>query len=80
MHTVTIEEAAAHLPELIDEACRGAEVVIAKAGTASVRLTPVPPESTSNRDHSALLGFLKGKIVLKDGWSELLEDLRPYME
>ena len=80
MHTVTIEEAAAHLPALIDEACRGGEVVIAQAGAGAVRLTPMSPAPTGPGDHSALLGFLKGKIVLKEGWDEPLEDLRPYME
>jgi antitoxin (DNA-binding transcriptional repressor) of toxin-antitoxin stability system len=79
MRTVSIEEAAAHLPELIAEACRGGEVVIAQADTPAVRLMPMPPP-TGNRDHAALLGFLKDRIVLKEGWDEPLEDLRPYME
>ena len=41
MHAVTIEEAQAHLPELIAEAQRGGEVVIRDGEQSSVRLMPV---------------------------------------
>ena len=80
MHTVTVEEAAAHLPELIDEACRGGEVVIARPDAGAVRLTPVPAEPPPNRDHWPLFGFLKGKITMAPDFDEPLEDFRPYME
>jgi len=80
MHTVTIEEAVAHLPELIDEACRGGEVVIAQAGANAVRLTPIPPEPAENREHASLIGLLKGKIVFHEGWEETPEEFKPYMK
>ena len=44
MHAVTIEEAQAHLPELIAEAQRGGEVVIRRDERFSVRLEPVAAE------------------------------------
>ena len=83
MHTVSIEEAAAHLPELIAEACRGAEVVIAQAGTPAVRLTPLPPDSTGSGEKEEgwpLLGWLKGKVKIAPDFDEPLEEFRPYME
>lgn len=80
MHTVSIEEAAAHLPELIDEACRGGEVVIARPDATAVRLIPVPPASTVHADQWPLIGLLKGKIWMSPGFDEPLEDFRPYME
>ena len=44
MHAVTIEEAQAHLPELIAEAQRGGEVVIQQGGSGIVQLTPLKPD------------------------------------
>lgn len=43
--TVNIHEAKTHLSRLIERAEQGEEIVIAKAGTPKVRLTPVadPP-------------------------------------
>ena len=83
MHTVLIEEAAAHLPELIAEACRGAEVVIAQADAPAVRLTPIPPESPGAAEMTQgrpLFGSLKGKIKMAPDFDEPLADFRPYME
>jgi prevent-host-death family protein len=83
MHTVSIEEAAAHLPELIAEACGGGEVVIAKRGTPAVRLTPMPskPAGAGEAAHGwPLLGLLKGKVRMAPDFDEPLEDFRPYME
>jgi prevent-host-death family protein len=39
--TVNIHEAKTHLSRLIERAERGEEIIIAKAGTPKVRLTPV---------------------------------------
>ena len=83
MHTVTIEEAAAHLPELIEEACRGGEVVIAQPGASAVRLTPMPQDTAGTGEAAAgwpLFGFLKGKIRMAPDFDAPLEDFRPYME
>ena len=50
MHAVTIEEAQAHLPELIAEAQRGGEVVIRGNDLRSVRLEPIEPAPTPDPD------------------------------
>lgn len=83
MHTVSIEEAAAHLPELIAEACRGGEVVIAHSGAQVVRLTPLPANAAGARESAQgwpLLGLLKGKIKMAADFDAPLEEFRPYME
>ena len=43
MKSVNLHYAKTHLSRLVDEAMAGEEVVIARAGTALVRLTPVEP-------------------------------------
>ncbi|NLT69206.1 MAG: type II toxin-antitoxin system prevent-host-death family antitoxin [Verrucomicrobiaceae bacterium] len=44
--TVNIHEAKTHLSRLIERAEQGEEIVIAKAGTPKVRLTPVADSPT----------------------------------
>ena len=53
MIQVNIHEAKTQLSKIIDQACRGEEVVIAKAGTPGVRLTPIAPRP-SRRQFDAL--------------------------
>jgi len=58
--TVNIHEAKTHLSRLVDQAAKGREFVIAKAGKPMVRVVPleaVPAVRT--------LGFLAGQGVLK---------------
>lgn len=43
---VNIAEAKARLPELVERAAAGAEIVIAKNGTPRARLVPLAPRST----------------------------------
>ena len=47
--TVNIKEAKIHLSRLIERAERGEEIIIAKAGTPKVRLTPVADEQIVRR-------------------------------
>jgi len=58
--TINIHEAKTHLSRLVDQAAKGREFVIAKAGKPMVRVVPLatPPA------HRAL-GFLAGQGVLK---------------
>ena len=58
MIQVDIHEAQTQLSKIIDQACRGEEVVIAKAGTPVVRLTPIAPRP-SRRQFGALRGKAK---------------------
>jgi len=53
--TVNIHEAKTHLSKLIEQAERGEDVVIARAGKPAVKLTPVKPAPRKRR-----LGFLAG--------------------
>jgi prevent-host-death family protein len=65
--TVNIHEAKTHLSRLVDQAAKGREFIIAKAGKPMVRVVPFhsPPALRA-------LGFLAGKAVLtadlKDGF------------
>ena len=59
MHTVNMHEAKTKLSSLVEEALRGEEVVIARAGKPLVRLVPFQPEKKPRKP-----GRLKGKIKL----------------
>lgn len=53
--TVNIHEAKTHLSRLVDQAAKGREFVIAKAGKPMVRVVPITPPSATRK-----LGFLAG--------------------
>ena len=57
--TVNFHEAKTHLSRLVEQASKGREFVIAKAGKPMVRVVPIeaPPVSRS-------LGFLVGKGIV----------------
>ena len=57
--TVNIHDAKTHLPRLVEQASKGHEFVIAKAGRPMVRVVPIDPVSTVRT-----LGFLAGKGVI----------------
>ena len=69
--TVNIREAKTHLSRLVEQASKGREFVIAKAGKPMVRVVPIdaPPASRT-------LGFLAGKgIVTADVKQALVDDI-----
>lgn len=72
MHTVTLAEAQALLPQLIAETHRGEEVVITQNDQPVARL--------SAAGGWPLFGLLKGKITIAPDFDEPLEEFRPYME
>jgi prevent-host-death family protein len=80
MHAVTLEEAQAHLPELIAETQRGGEIVITHDDKPVAKLTAAMVETDAARSNFPLLGLLKGKIVFHEGWEETPEEFKPYME
>ena len=82
MHTVTVEEAQAHLPELIAETEGGAEIVITRGDKPVARLASLPATETAQSlpARRSLLGLLKGKVVFHEGWDETPEEFKPYME
>lgn len=57
--TVNIHEAKTHLSRLVEQAAKGHEFVIAKAGKPMVRVVPIEPPPAKRR-----LGFLAGKAVV----------------
>ena len=57
--TVNIHEAKTHLSRLVEQAAKGQEFVIAKAGRPMVRVVPIEPMPTVRT-----LGFLVGKGVI----------------
>ena len=59
MKTVTIHEAKTNLSRLIERACRGEEIIIARGANPVVRLVPV-----GGRKGRRELGILKGKLVV----------------
>jgi prevent-host-death family protein len=69
MKTVTIHRAKTNLSRLIEEACEGEEIIIAKGAKPRVRLVPVV-EVNGNRKP----GRLKGKVKIGP---EFFEPLPP---
>ena len=57
--TVNIHEAKTHLSSLVEQASKGREFVIAKAGRPMVRVVPIDPVPTFRT-----LGFLAGRGVI----------------
>ena len=57
--TFNIHEAKTHLSRLVEQAAKGREFVIAKAGKPMVRVVPINPVSATRT-----LGFLVGKGVV----------------
>jgi antitoxin (DNA-binding transcriptional repressor) of toxin-antitoxin stability system len=75
MHQVSIEEAKTTLPDLIEEAVGGDEVLIAKDAQHIVRLVPV-----SGTKPVPQFGSAKGLIAMADDFDAPLEDFDDYAE
>ncbi len=58
MTTITIHKAKTNLSKLIEKACRGEEIVIARGANPVVRLVPID-DPKGNRKPGALKGKLK---------------------
>jgi prevent-host-death family protein len=69
MKTVGIHEAKTTLSRLIEKACRGEEIIIARGKDPVVRLVPI-----AGRKGRRTLGALKGKLVVGP---EFFEPLSP---
>jgi prevent-host-death family protein len=59
MKKVTISEAKLNFGCLIEQACRGEEIIIARGRTPVVRLVPIGVSKGRRK-----LGILKGKLVV----------------
>ena len=73
MHQVNIEEAKDHLPELIDAAVKGEQIVITKDDQNRVRLVPLQNAKTRPR-----FGSGKGLITLAADFDDPLKDFEEY--
>lgn len=73
MHKVTLDEAQHRLPELIEEAASGGDVVISRGDGASFRLVPVvEPEP------QPVFGSARGLIEIADDFDAPVEGFEPY--
>ena len=75
MHKVSIEEAKTNLPELIDAAVNGEEVLIAAGDSHLVKLVPV-----SRPQPRPQFGSAEGLITMSEDFNEPLEDFEAYVK
>ncbi len=76
MRLVNLADASKHLPELIEAAKGGEEIIITKDEQPVVKLVPVPPVK---KRRPAKAGTAKGLITIADDFDEPLEDFKDYM-
>jgi antitoxin (DNA-binding transcriptional repressor) of toxin-antitoxin stability system len=74
MQQVSLEEAKSQLPDLIDAAVGGEEIIIAKDPQHLVKLVPVL--TTKPRPQ---FGSAKGLITMSDDFDEPLKDFEEYL-
>lgn len=67
MKVVNIHAAKTHLSRLIEEACAGEEIIIARDAEPVVRLVPVH-KAAAKRE----FGVLKGRLIVRDEFFEPL--------
>jgi prevent-host-death family protein len=65
--SVNIDEARAHLSQLLDRAAAGEEIVIARAGRPIARLIPLADSPSRRRSP----GAWRGKVRIGDDFGEL---------
>ncbi len=75
MQLITLNEAAAQLPNLIAAALRGEEILIAGDGDDVVKLVPI-----TSAKKKRVFGSAKGTFQMSDDFDEPLEDFKEYME
>ncbi|MCC5656684.1 type II toxin-antitoxin system prevent-host-death family antitoxin [Nostoc sp. XA010] len=75
MQQITLAEASQNLPDLIEAALSGEEIIIIKDNQPLVKLTPVSPLKQRRQPGSA-----KGLITISDDFDAPLEEFKEYME
>jgi prevent-host-death family protein len=68
MNVYNVDAAKTHLSQLIERACAGEEVVIARNNEPMVKLVPIQPRPKRR------FGSLKGQIVIHDSFFDPLSD------
>ena len=71
MKTINIYEAKTQLSRLVEQAARGEDIVIAKAGRPMVRLVPYEADPPKSR----VPGSWAGRVVLHDDFDTLPAEL-----
>ncbi|TVP62008.1 MAG: type II toxin-antitoxin system Phd/YefM family antitoxin [Nodularia sp. (in: Bacteria)] len=74
MTQIPVSEASQNLPELIEAALSGEEIIIMKENIPVIKLTPVVPVKRRRQPGSA-----KGLITLSEDFDAPLEDFQDYM-
>ena len=74
MQNIDVNQAKQQLPQLIEQALGGNEVIITKSGQPIVRLVAI-----TKRRHQRQFGSARGLIEMSDDFDEPLEDFRDYM-
>ena len=69
MQTFNLHAAKTHLSRLVDQACAGEEIVIARAGKPVARLVPLAPQRPRRT-----LGLLRGQLRIPDDFDAPLPD------
>lgn len=76
MQQINLDQASKHLPELIEAAIKGEEIIITKDDQPVAKLVPVPPVK---KRRPAKAGSAKGLVTIADDFDEPLEDFKDYM-
>ena len=75
MHQIDIEEAKTHLPDLVEAAISGIEVIITQDNRPVVKLVPLAPSKPHPR-----FGSAAGLITMSEDFDAPLEDFKDYMK
>ena len=73
MQNIDVDQAKQHLPELIEQAAQGDEVVITKGGQPVAKLIPITKEKKVRQ-----FGSARGLIKISSDFNEPLEDFQEY--
>ena len=74
MRQVDLSEAEKHLPDLIDAAIKGEEIVITRNAQPAVKLVPID-QSVSRR----VFGSARGLITFSEDFDKPIEDFNDYL-
>lgn len=75
MQQITLAEASENLPDLIEAALSGEEIIIIKDNQPLVKLTPMLPVKRRPQ-----FGSAKGLVTISDDFDAPLEEYMEYME
>jgi prevent-host-death family protein len=70
MAKFSVQQAQTHLPDLIERAFNGDEIVITQAGKPIARLVPILKEQVASR----VPGVDKGKIIIRPNFDDPLDE------